>query len=202
VLLTIANKTPYNISTPIGVLKPESVKSSEISLAKFEGINELNALVQRGYISYSLYSAPDDPVIREYVDSAIESARITADPNSYIFNIACDSHIIIGQLVKIVDGIAIQSSSLDLNSLPAIGVVISKPTDTTCTIQTTGIINNLYNNLTPGSVYLVGPNWIPVLPPQIGMVGQIVCAQQIGIAPTNNTRLLLNKYNVCRYEII
>jgi hypothetical protein len=98
--------------------------------------------------------------------------------------------VIVGDLVMMgTDGIAVPASALNPELLPAMGVVIAKPTSTTAQVQSSGTVD-VYSDLTEGQNYFVGTYGLNPLPPT-ATPGRKLYTQKVGIA-INATTLLLN----------
>jgi hypothetical protein len=57
-----------------------------------------------------------------------------------------------------------QVATVDITSplkMPAVGVIISKPSATECIVQMSGLVVGLYNSLTPGSLIMPDTNGAP-----------------------------------------
>ncbi len=67
-------------------------------------------------------------------------------------------------------------------SMPAVGVVISKPTTTTCVVQGMGPVASIYGSLTAGSVYVVGTDGNPATVGDANYPGTLDEKQQLGVA--------------------
>jgi hypothetical protein len=70
-----------------------------------------------------------------------------------------------------------------LIDMPGIGVVVAKPTSTTCIVQLQGEITGIYSGLTPGQVYFVGTASTPVpIPPNPTIIRPRIYHQKLGVA--------------------
>lgn len=78
-----------------------------------------------------------------------------------------------------------------LAEMPAIGVIIDKPTATTCIVQLFGEVKGIYTSLVPGAVYFVGTNSKPsAVPPTPTLMKPRVYLQPIGVALDTNVLML------------
>lgn len=117
-------------------------------------------------------------------------------PTDYSFNGTCLSSAQLGDLVYMTGGPGNEVRAVDITDfakLPAIGCIQSKPTPTTCVVQTNNIITGVYSGLTPGKTHFVGSgaNPKPVYPAPVPGVGQSLFCQPIGIAVTSTILVLL-----------
>lgn len=65
-------------------------------------------------------------------------------------------------------------------TMPAIGVIVSKPSDTTCKVFTFGEMSGTYSGLTPGHVMFVGGDGSLVEVPPVPPLGGSVFIQTMG----------------------
>lgn len=113
----------------------------------------------------------------------------------YSFSGTCLSSAQLGDLVYMTGGPSNEVRAIDLEDfykMPAIGCIISKPTPTTCDVQTSNIVSGIYSGLTPGRIHFagIGANPKPVYPAPIPAFGQTMYMQPIGIAISNNVLAL------------
>lgn len=66
--------------------------------------------------------------------------------------------------------------------IPSIGIIISKATSTTCTVQLDGIMSGVVTGLTPGKAYFISPTSTLTLTPTVPTSGNIAWVQQMGEA--------------------
>jgi hypothetical protein len=78
----------------------------------------------------------------------------------------------------------------DFTKTPAVGCIVSKPTATTCVVQTAGLVSSVYSGLTAGKIYVVGANSRPVIPLPVPAPSTTLFLQQIGIAVDTNLLLI------------
>ena len=83
----------------------------------------------------------------------------------------------------------------DRTKVPAIGIILDKPTSTTCFVQTKGEVDIV--GLIPGKKYFVGIDARVTSIQPAPDPGQIACAQIIGIALDVSKLLLEPSFNVC-----
>lgn len=80
---------------------------------------------------------------------------------------------------------------------PTIGVIISKPTSTTATIQTAGAVEGIYSGLAPGQRYFVGATARPTAWPISGVSsGTEYSVQVVGVALDSSSLLLMPNANM------
>jgi hypothetical protein len=78
----------------------------------------------------------------------------------------------------------------DPNKVSSVGVVISKPTTTTCVVQVSGLISGIYTGLTPNSRYFLGADARPTATKPTGSEGSPTLVVALGIAIDTNLFLL------------
>lgn len=95
--------------------------------------------------------------------SATSAASSLVNPGSTFFRANCDVSVSVGDVVYLT-GIVISGApgvdTVDIDvsgENPGIGVVIKKRTSTTCIIQVSGIVRQVYAGLTPGDFMFVAP---------------------------------------------
>jgi hypothetical protein len=88
------------------------------------------------------------------------------------------------------DGIAhvVTADITNLSLMPVVGIITTKPTSTTCTVQTAGYVQ--LAGLEPGQRYFVGPDGQRSPYPFATEPGSPYDLQEIGRALTNSTLLL------------
>lgn len=104
----------------------------------------------------------------------------------------CSASLSVGQIVYVSGSNTVDlADNTNINTVPCIGMIISKPTSTSCTIKNTGEVTNL-TGIIPGQKYYVGSGGaITDTPPTTtNTITQIVC---VGVK--NDTILLTLSYN-------
>lgn len=166
----------------------DGVTSSELSaplpgLLGYFGITDLDLKRRvRDAIKLTLAAALAD------VSSSITTT------NAGLFDGTCDAALAVGDLVYISgSSSAVERVNIALTAeVPVIGVVISKPTATTCKVQTQGIVRNVYSGLTPNGHYfcdnsgrptLVRPNGTDSLPVFLISTGYALDATTLLLRP-------------------
>lgn len=72
--------------------------------------------------------------------------------------------------------------------MPAVGPIISKPTSTSCIIQVSGIVYDVFSGLTPGQTYFIGAGGtISLVPPS----PSVAYSQTIGISIDTDALLIV-----------
>ena len=112
---------------------------------------------------------------------------------SFTFDADCPSGAAVGDAVYVtgvkVGGVT-QVATADITSysaMPALGVIVSKPTTVTCLVQYAGEVA-VYSGLTPGRVYMLDQNGEPTA--ALPTVGSDHYVQRIGIATSTDSMLL------------
>lgn len=107
------------------------------------------------------------------------------------FTASCLAGLAVGQIVR-VTGAGPTVAAVDLDDvaqMPACGLVVSKPTSTTATVQIAGLVSGL-SGLTPGGRYTVGPGAVLLLggPPRplsgqraVQLVGEALDATRLAL---------------------
>ncbi len=83
-----------------------------------------------------------------------------------------------------------KSDITDFTKTPVVGCIVSKPTATSCIIQTAGLVSSVYTGLTAGKIYVVGTNSRPALALPVPAPSTSLFLQQIGIAVDTNLLLI------------
>lgn len=92
-------------------------------------------------------------------------------------------------------------NSTDELQMPAIGVIVEKPTATTATVQTAGPVEGVYAGLTPGRRYYVGSTGRPALDATSGLAtGTLFFIQAVGVALDDTTLLLVPSFELAQFE--
>jgi len=121
------------------------------------------------------------------------------------FAATCLSSDAVGNCVYITgpaSGDVYQVSTADpLNGalkMPAMGIIIEKPTPTTCRVQASGEMIGVVSGLTPGKVVFVYSdgtlNHLPVMPG----VGELAYIQSMGIAISTDRVLVNPDYSIIK----
>jgi hypothetical protein len=115
-----------------------------------------------------------------------------------ILTVACQTTDSVGDLISpiLAGGGARTVQKADMTNMagvPAIGVIISKPTTTTAMIQVGGAVEGIYSGLTPGVRYFVGSDGRPTssFPIPGYAVGTDYFLQHIGVALDTASLLLM-----------
>jgi len=110
----------------------------------------------------------------------------------HTFTGTCLAGDAVGDLMY-VSGAALAVTKADVTNfvkLPAVGCIVSKPSATSCIVQTSGLVSGVYSGLTPGKLYVVGTNSRPTLTLPTPGVGSSLFLQGIGIAIDTNLLLM------------
>lgn len=103
-----------------------------------------------------------------------------------VYSATCPELALVGDLVRPVAGVGTAVDFidvLDMTKMPAVGVVTSKPSSTTATVQTSGIVTGIFSGLDPGKMYFAGRNSRPALPAAlVPTTGELLFHQPIGLA--------------------
>lgn len=100
----------------------------------------------------------------------------------------CPATVAVGDLVYIsgakvgLDLTVDKADPLNFNKFPAVAAVIQKLTSTRAVVQFDGDIAGIYTGLTPGRVYWLGLNALPVLTPPFPGIGEKYRIQSLGVA--------------------
>lgn len=128
------------------------------------------------------------------------TGRLDAITESFGFDGACPSGVVVGDLVYItgpMSGGALQVDKVDptqLLKMPAIGVVVDKSSPTTCTFVTSGPVQVL-TGLTPNARYYVGADGRPTSVPP---TARPLFFQVIGVALENETLLFQPSFDLVK----
>lgn len=103
----------------------------------------------------------------------------------------CQITDVVGDLVCVLAGnkVVKRADVLDYFAMPAIGVIINKPTTTKASVQVLGLVKGLYTGLLPGRLYFVGADGRPSALPPTGSQRRFV--QAIGTALDTDVLFLL-----------
>lgn len=66
------------------------------------------------------------------------------------------------------------------NKMPAVGVIVKKWGTTDCIVQLQGPVLNIYTDLIPSTIYMVGDDGRPVTSPPVPLTGEVRYVQHIG----------------------
>jgi hypothetical protein len=119
-----------------------------------------------------------------------------------VYTAACPALALAGDLVRPVASTETAVDFVDvtdLTKMPAIGVVTSKPSSTTATVQTSGIVTGVFSGLQPGKRYFSGKNSRPALAAAlIPGPGELLFHQPIGLAIDYSIMLMTPSMNLTR----
>lgn len=127
--------------------------------------------------------------------NAISLARAEALYVRGLVDVACLSTDAIGSPVVVRDEpingkYRVQTADPgDLTKMPAIGILVSKTTPTVGTMRMTGLCD-VFEGLTPGANYMVGPGGSLVEEVPLTSATGVLWAQHLGIALSSNVLLL------------
>jgi hypothetical protein len=111
--------------------------------------------------------------------------------------VTCTAAEAVGDFVYInSSGVARTASCSVVSTVPAIGVINSKPTTTSCVVQYLGTYST--TGLTPGATYCVSDVGRPALAP-VGASGAKLYYQSIGVALDAGTLLLVPTTHIAAY---
>jgi len=80
----------------------------------------------------------------------------------------------------------------DFGKMPAVGMIVHKPTATTCTVQWIGEVGGVYNSLVPNRVYYLGADARLTLTPPAS--GSSLYVQRVGMAVGASIVLLVPNF--------
>lgn len=86
----------------------------------------------------------------------------------------------------------------DASKVPAVGVIISKPTTSTAIVRTHGEITGVYTGLVSGKVYFLGATGVPVVSPPVAGLNPFVYIQKIGLAISSNVLLVTPNFSLVK----
>lgn len=200
---------PVVLSTPEQQLYQRQVAvamaKSLIALASAAtlGITKLSSdpTILSNPVALSAEEVTDTPgankVPRARSDGTLDPVWLTGGPGGGgglvpTFNATCASSDVVGDLVRVTAPLKVVSrvSITDVLTMPAIGVIIQKPSSTSAVVQCTGLIQGVYTGLTPGGMYFVGSNGRPTISVPTPGVGTSVFLQLIGVAVDADVLLL------------
>lgn len=111
------------------------------------------------------------------------AAVVAASANQDTFS--CPSTVSVNDLVYVSGTNTVdRANGAGTTAIPAIGFVISKPTATSCVVQYSGLLPNVFVGLTPGGVYTLGKTPGALGPPGT-LYGPGTTVQQVGIAKSS-----------------
>jgi hypothetical protein len=116
------------------------------------------------------------------------------------FNGICTATDIVGDLIRIkADSYVVERANpTTYGTMPAIGVIINKPTLTTCIVQTFGHVIGVYSGLNPGKIYFVGDDGRPTTSTTVPGVGTTRMHQSIGAALTTDILFLSPNFGLTK----
>jgi hypothetical protein len=135
-------------------------------------------------------------VPRAKSDGLLDSAWIGSTSGTavsdHVFDGTCVAADAVGDLVYISGSSKAVAKADITNSakVPCVGCIISKPSATTCKVQTSGLVSGVYSGLTPGKIYVVGTNSRPTLTLPTPGSGSSLFLQGVGIAIDTNMLLI------------
>lgn len=110
------------------------------------------------------------------------------DGNEARFYATCSATDAVGNCVAIAAG-PYAVTTIDGNTAAIVaGIIIEKLSATVCTVQRFGLVRKTYAGLTPGALYILGPDSQPALYSQFA--GAVSYLQPIGHAATTDTLYL------------
>lgn len=127
-------------------------------------------------------------VPRARPDGTLDPAWITGGGSTPVFgtfNGTCQTTDLVGDAVRLTGSSAhdvTRVNPIASGTMPAIGVIVSKPTTTTCVVQGVGVATGIYTGLTIGKMYWIGNNGRPLSTPPTGSAGAHLYAQPLGLA--------------------
>lgn len=145
---------------------------------------------------------------RAYPTGLIDSGWVgtpsgTPIPDS-VFNGTCQPTDAVGNFVRMTGSPGNDVVTVDYTSfstMPAIGVILSKASSTTCVVQTNSLISGVFgSSLVPGKIHFIDSIGKAVYPAPIPGATDTFFHQPIGIAVTNNSLLLLPSGNLTRVK--
>lgn len=144
-------------------------------------------------------------VPRARPDGTLDPGWLTGTPGPgpaviQTFTGVCASGDIVGDLMYVSGG-SYAVSKVDVSDyakMPSVGCIVSKPTATSCVIQTAGLVSGVYTGLTPGKIYFAGTNSRPTLTPPVPSSSQLLFHQAIGIALDATIMLIVANPNLTR----
>lgn len=117
-----------------------------------------------------------------------------------VFSASCSVSDLVGDFVYMNAGLDVRKVDITDDTpprkIPAVGVIIEKPTTTTCKVQTAGICDGIYAGLTPNAAYWVGTDSRPTLTKPTGSEGSPIFVIPIGYALSTTKMLLVHKTTV------
>lgn len=120
------------------------------------------------------------------------SNDIDISPRTRTFTVACDTSLVVGDLVFLPPtGSAVRADGGNGSLMPSAGMVIQKPTAGTAIVQVNGMVNDVFSGLVRGAVYYVGNDGRISPNPPAGSAGSQVFSQRIGIAASSNSLILM-----------
>lgn len=102
---------------------------------------------------------------------------------------SCPAPVAVGDPVYVAAGVAYMADCTDLAKMPAIGIVVSKPTPTSCVVVHSGRVRIVGWGLVQGEPYYVGPGAGVVLEPALPTVDGTV-VQKIAVAEDSDTLMV------------
>lgn len=107
-----------------------------------------------------------------------------------VISVTCQTTDAVGDLVYVMAGnrVVKKADVLDYYGMPAIGIILTKPTTATAQVQISGLVRGLYTGLSPGRLYFVGLDGRPNMAPPTGPARRFV--QPIGTAVDTNVLFL------------
>ena len=144
-------------------------------------------------------------VPRARVDGTLDPGWITGTPGPgpsviQTFTGVCAAGDAVGDLMYVSGGsYAVSKVDItDYSKMPSVGCIVSKPSATSCVIQTAGLVSGVYAGLTPGKIYFAGTNSRPNVVAPVPGVSQLLFHQAVGIALDTNILLIVANPNLTR----
>lgn len=111
-----------------------------------------------------------------------------------IVTVACLATDDVGCLVAAASIGVERANVSSFPKMPAVGIIIAKPSSLVAQVQIAGVVRYVLSGLTPGRIYFVGEDGIPVTTPPTPPPGQVIYMQAIGTALAVDQLLLTPTY--------
>jgi len=193
----------YRDGSGIKVLKGDGVSWAHVATGRIDA-EELVRLKEQALSAGAeadygkLYAKTDGDLY--FLDSSGRETNLTAA--SSVLSGDCQTTDAIGDFVYVtgnkVSG-KIQVTKADITNgskMPAFGVIVDKPTTTTCIVQWAGEVVGLFTGLSAGRVHFLDDSGVPA--PTLPTPGSDHYLQKVGIATSSDSLALQNDANLVK----
>lgn len=116
-----------------------------------------------------------------------------------VFNGTCQTTDLVGNAVRLTGSSArnvVTANPSSSSTMPAVGIIISKPTSTTCVVQGIGVAVGIFSGLVVGKRYWIGSSGTLIATPPVGAPGTHLYAQSMGLAVSSTDLFLTGDQNI------